>query len=87
MLESLIEALPEERTAILREELSLAKRTAERVFREPEDLALASEADSQGMGGSARWSAKHGPLRPVPIRNENGSSSERSTVGSERKAG
>jgi uncharacterized membrane protein len=87
MLESLIEALPEERTAILREELSLVKRTAERAFQEPEDLALASEADSQGMGGSARWGAKHGPLRPVPIRTENVSSSERSTVGSERKAG
>jgi uncharacterized membrane protein len=87
MLESLIEALPEERTEILREELSLLKRTAERAFREPEDLALAAEADSQGMGGSAKWRGKHEQLRPVPIRPDTISSPESRTVGSERKAG
>jgi uncharacterized membrane protein len=87
MLESLIEALPEERTSILREELSLVKRTAERAFREPEDLALAAEGDSQGMGGSAKWRGKHQQLRPVPIRSDTISSPESGTVGNERKAG
>jgi uncharacterized membrane protein len=86
MLESLIEALPEERTVILREELRLVGRTAERAFREPEDVALAAEGDSQGMGGSAKWRGKHQPLRPVPVCTDSLSSSESSTVGSGRKA-
>jgi uncharacterized membrane protein len=87
MLESLIEALPEERTAILREELSLVKRAAERAFQEPEDLALAAESDSQGMGGSAKWTVKHQPFRPFPIRADKPSSLEGGTVSGERKAG
>jgi uncharacterized membrane protein len=87
MLESLIETLPEECTAILREELSMVKRVAERAFREPEDLALAAEGDSQGMGGSAKWSRIHLPLRPIPVRNDNVSSTENSAVGPERRAG
>src|SRR5262245_5200041 len=86
MLEALIEELPEERTAILREELSLLNRAAERSFREPEELALASEGDSQGMGGSARWSGKHQALRPLKIRADNPSSPAGSRVGNERKA-
>lgn len=62
MLESLIETLPEERTAILTEELSIVRRTAEQSFREPEDQALAAKGDSQGMGGRAAWTGKRNAL-------------------------
>jgi uncharacterized membrane protein len=54
MLENLIHTLPEERAALLRQELDLLHRSAERFFTEPEDLALAEVSDFQGMGG------KHG---------------------------
>lgn len=53
MLESLIDTLPEPRTALLKQELSLLKRSAERLFVEPEDRALAEVSDSQGVGGKA----------------------------------
>lgn len=53
MLESLIATLPEPRTALLKRELSLLKRSAERFFVEPEDRALAEISDSQGVGGKA----------------------------------
>jgi uncharacterized membrane protein len=75
MLQSLIDTLPEERAAILTNELSLLNRTAERAFPEPEDRALAAAGDSQGMGGSAKWSGKQ-PLRPVPIRTDRASAQE-----------
>ncbi len=53
MLENLIQVLPESRAALLRQELSLLQRTAERTFADPEDRALADISDSQGVGG--RW--------------------------------
>ena len=52
MLEDLIEWLPEDRSAPLRRELKLLKKSADRAFREPDDRALASESDSQGMGST-----------------------------------
>jgi uncharacterized membrane protein len=54
MLENLIQSLTEERAALLRRELALLHRAAERFFAEPEDRALAEISDFQGVGG------KHG---------------------------
>jgi uncharacterized membrane protein len=51
MLENLIHTLPEERTALLRQELTILHRSAERFFTEPEDRALADVSDYQGVGG------------------------------------
>jgi hypothetical protein len=51
MLENLIQTLPEERTALLRQELKLMHRSAERFFTDPEDRALAEVSDFQGVGG------------------------------------
>jgi uncharacterized membrane protein len=50
MLENLIATLPEHRAGVLRQELSLLHRSAERFFSEPEDRALAQVGDSQGVG-------------------------------------
>jgi uncharacterized membrane protein len=58
MLENLIPMLPEERAALLRQELELLNRSAERFFTEPEDRALATISDFQGVGG------KHGRSQP-----------------------
>jgi uncharacterized membrane protein len=57
MLENLIQTLPESRAALLRHELTLLHRSAERFFSEPEDRALAEVSDFQGVGG------KHGRER------------------------
>ena len=62
MLENLIETLPEERTALLRRELDLLQRTADRFFTEPEERALAAAGDSQGMGGASEWCHKRREL-------------------------
>jgi uncharacterized membrane protein len=51
MLESLIRALPEGRAPLLRKELDLLHKSAERFFAEPEDRALADVGDFQGVGG------------------------------------
>jgi uncharacterized membrane protein len=51
MLESLIQALPEARAGLLRQELAVLRRSAERIFAEPEDRALAEISDFQGVGG------------------------------------
>jgi uncharacterized membrane protein len=51
MLENLILTLPEARATLLRRELALLHRTAERFFVEPEDRALAEVSDFQGVGG------------------------------------
>jgi uncharacterized membrane protein len=51
MLENLIQTLPEERCPLLRQELEVLHRSAERLFLEPEDRALANDSDSQGVGG------------------------------------
>jgi uncharacterized membrane protein len=51
MIENLKETLPEHRHDELQHELSLLDREAKRLFRYPEELALASIGDSQGLGG------------------------------------
>lgn len=51
MIENLTETLPSHRLDELRQQLSLLDREAKRLFRYPEELALASIADSQGLGG------------------------------------
>jgi uncharacterized membrane protein len=51
MLENLTEVLPPERTALLRNELTLLHRSAKRFFPEPEDRVLADVSDLQGVGG------------------------------------
>lgn len=52
MLESLLRTLPPARAGMLRQELDLLRRSAERSFAEPEDRALADVSDYQGVGGS-----------------------------------
>jgi uncharacterized membrane protein len=54
MLEDLIQAVPEERAVLLRQELAVLHRSAERAFAEPEDRALAEVRDFQGVGGNHR---------------------------------
>jgi len=54
MLDNLLQTLPESRGALLRQELALLRRTAERSFAEPEDRALAEVSDLQGVGGTSR---------------------------------
>ena len=60
MLENLIQTLPEERVLLLRQELSLLHRSAERFFPEPEDRALAEVSDFQGVGSKSGRSRKTG---------------------------
>jgi len=50
MLENLLQTLPDRRAPLLRQELSLLHRSAERFFVEPEDRALAEVCDLQGVG-------------------------------------
>ena len=57
MLEDLIQTLPEERSPLLRQELSLLHRSAQRFFVEPEDRVLAEVSDFQGVGSKCG----HGP--------------------------
>ena len=59
MLENLIQTLPEERAPLLRQEMALLHRSAERLFPEAEDRMLAAGSDSQGMGGTCGQDAKH----------------------------
>lgn len=61
MLENLIQTLPESRTALLRQELSLLHRSVERSFTEPEDRALAEVGDFQGVGGTPGSSWRMSP--------------------------
>ncbi len=63
MLENLIQTLPEERSALLRQELKLLHRSAERHFTDPEDLALAGISDSQGVGGKPDHSRRDPQLK------------------------
>jgi hypothetical protein len=51
MLQDLIHKLPSTRTELLRQELTLLHRSAERFFSEPEDRAFAEISDAQGVGG------------------------------------
>jgi hypothetical protein len=62
MLENLTETLPEERAVLLRRELVVLQRTAERFFLEPEERALAAAGDSQGMGGTREWRHKRNEI-------------------------
>jgi uncharacterized membrane protein len=61
MLENLIQTLPEPRVALLRQELALLQRSAERFFAEPEDRALAAVSDFQGVGGKKDQAARGTP--------------------------
>lgn len=54
MLENLIQTLPEARVPLLRQELAVLHRFAERCFSEPEDRAMAEISDLQGVGGNHR---------------------------------
>jgi uncharacterized membrane protein len=54
MLENLIQTLPEERAVMLRQELTVLHRWAERCFTDPDDRAMADVSDSQGVGGKPR---------------------------------
>jgi uncharacterized membrane protein len=58
LLDNLIGTLPEERVALLRQELKVLDRSTERFFTDPEDRALAEISDFQGVGG------KQGRSRP-----------------------
>jgi uncharacterized membrane protein len=62
MLEDLIQALPDEREPLLRQELDLLHRSAERFFSEPEDRALAAVSDLQGVGGKSDKKQSRGTL-------------------------
>jgi len=58
MLEDLLRTLPEERHPLLRQELDLLHRSAERFFSEPEDRELAGVSDLQGVGGKVDTSSQ-----------------------------
>jgi uncharacterized membrane protein len=58
MLEHLIQVLPEARSVLLRSELALLRRSAERGFADPEDRALAEVRDFQGVGGKHQAPAR-----------------------------
>jgi uncharacterized membrane protein len=64
MLENLIQTLPESRAPPLRQQLALLHRSAERLFTEPEERALAEVSDSQGVGSKSVLS---GPRALVPV--------------------
>jgi uncharacterized membrane protein len=68
MLESLMQTLPAKRTNLLRQELDLLHKTAERFSPEPEDRALAEVSDLQGVGGKDRHSRADTKGRGGPTR-------------------
>ena len=53
MIDNFLESLPENRRPALRRELDLLERTLEKLHDLPEDLALARQADFQGLGGAS----------------------------------
>jgi uncharacterized membrane protein len=53
MIQNLVDSLPEHRRPALAMELDLLDRTVEQLHQLPEDLALARQPDSQGLGGTA----------------------------------
>ena len=66
MLEDLIQTLPEERSAPLRQELQMLKKSAQRFFQEPEDRALAEVSDAQGVGGTQEMNnPRQKPVHPL----------------------
>jgi uncharacterized membrane protein len=66
MLENLIPRVPDERATLLRQELKLLDRSAERSFEEPEDRALAAISDFQGVGGKHGRSQAVGQVKVAP---------------------
>jgi uncharacterized membrane protein len=56
MIDNLIQTLPDYRHPALRLQLSLLDRALEAHYSSPEDLALARNADSQGLGGHSETS-------------------------------
>jgi uncharacterized membrane protein len=70
MLENLVETLPEKRIELLRQQLTLLQRTADRFFLEPEERLMAAAGDSQGMGGTGDRARKRSevPGRFNPLR-------------------
>jgi uncharacterized membrane protein len=52
MLEKLIQTLPEDRRAALQAQLALLNHAINAIYSLPEELALARETDSQGLGGT-----------------------------------
>lgn len=66
MLESLIQILPEERTAVLRLELDLLDRSSKRFFADAEDRAMADVSDVQGVGGKPALNDERQEYRPLP---------------------
>src|SRR5262245_11683680 len=76
MLENLIQTLPEARAPLLRQELSLLHRSAERFFPDPEDRALAAVSDLQGVGGMYGHSQRPPETHPSPHHATHGSRAE-----------
>jgi uncharacterized membrane protein len=64
MLESLIMVLPADRAEPLRHELKKLNASAQRMFAEPDDRALADVGDAQGVGASHRSDKRAVPMRP-----------------------
>jgi uncharacterized membrane protein len=78
MLENLIQTVPAERAVLLRQELNILKRYAERFFMDPDDRALADVSDFQGVGGKKTTRPKRpgvpaepGQPAPAPRRIDN----------------
>src|SRR5208282_1035406 len=65
MLENLIQTLPEQRGVLLKQELNLLERSAQRFFAEPEDRALADVGDFQGVGGNTGLAPEGTPGRKL----------------------
>ena len=65
MLENLIQTVPQERAKLLRQELNILRRSAQRFFTEPEDRALADVSDLQGVGGKHGHSQAVGQSQPA----------------------
>jgi uncharacterized membrane protein len=63
MLVNLINTLPAARIEILRRELKLLQRSADRYFAEPEDQARARIGDSQGVGGGRESDEADQPVK------------------------
>jgi hypothetical protein len=53
MVNNLVDILPESRQPALRLELDLLDRAIETLYALPDDLAVASIPDTQGLGGSS----------------------------------
>jgi uncharacterized membrane protein len=66
MIENLTETLPDHRQRELQEQSTLLDHEIERLFRYPQERALAGIADSQGLGGHSskiKRAGKRGPRR------------------------